>query len=322
MIIMTLLALIGCSNIEPLPIAVVTDTGDEAGQWEPSGTIDTGNDDTGATDDTGNGGNDDTGEYIDPNDIDGDEDGFTPNEGDCNDNSEGIHPGADDICNGTDDDCDGVADENDVCDDGEDPPVDLDGDGYTADNDCDDNDSSTHPGATEDCDGVDNDCDGSLDDEWDVCWDAVYRFTSPTSETRCFGIDSTSVPSYCTGYVYEREAFVIAQQQFDGNVKLYSCHTGDDEEYWFDQVLTTSSSDKSALKSAGYTCSTVGYVWEVGDGPSTGLSPFSTCDIRRMYWNPSAEVGNGHLFSVSDNTNNLVDEGYAFAAESNHTCTL
>ncbi len=351
--IITILALAACSSIEPMDIAV-DDNVNSADQWEPSGTIDETDPDNEDGDEDGytpndgdcndnndavnpgadevcNGTDDDCDGVADENDVceDGEEpaidfDGDGYNEDvDCDDYDPNSYPGASEVCDDADNDCDGSTDEGDVCTDEEEPgPVDNDGDGYTEDVDCDDNDSNTHPGATEDCDGVDNDCDGDMNDEWNVCYATVYRHKSDSSETRCWSVNTTATPSYCDGYSYEREAFVIAKQQFDGNVKLYSCYTGADEGYWYDQIFTTDSSDRSALMSAGYICSTVGYTWDAGDGPATGLSPFSTCDVARYVWDESAGVGNGHVFTVADSTADLEYESHPFSVESNHTCTL
>jgi hypothetical protein len=210
-----------------------------------------------------------------------------------------------------------VCDQFDVSDD------DSDNDGYdgidAGGDDCDDNDPDVHPGATELCDGVDQNCDLGIEDELDQCWDTVYRFVSQSSETRCWNIDETSAPSWCSDYDYEQEAFIVAEQQFDGNVELYSCRIGDHEQYWFDQILTTDADDVDDLEDAGYVCSQWGYVWQIGDEPA--FSPFDDqCVAKRYYWDPAAAVGNGHVVTIFDSTTDLIYEGSVFEVVTDQTC--
>lgn len=107
--------------------------------------------------------------------TDNDGDGFT-DDVDCDDSNASVYPGAEEIADGIDNNCNGQIDEGfytyyqDLDKDNYGNPsvtiiAKFPPDGYVSDNnDCDDNNDKINPGVSEICDDdVDNDCDGDTD---------------------------------------------------------------------------------------------------------------------------------------------------------------
>lgn len=256
----------------------------------------------------------DTDMDMDPFDVDADGDGFTPNEHDCDDKDPDTFPGA--APNDSATFCMTDVDDDDY---GDSRP----GRGVAPGSDCLDTDVATYLGAPEQCDGQDQSCSQGIDDEINECWMAVYRFRSPSSETRCLNFSTNVAPSYCPSYGYELEAFVAARQPFDGALPIFDCHRGDGEPFWFDQIPTIDVARKNALVAAGYTCvELAAYAWPIGTGPR--YNPFAQeCPARSYYWSDAAverEVGNGHLTTIYDSERDLTREGDAFTVVTDHTC--
>jgi hypothetical protein len=151
---------------------------------------------------------------------------------------------------------------------------------------------------TETCNGVDDDGDGTVDNPLS-CWRILYRFVNGAG-ARCIGA-TTSAPSACAGYAYEREAFVVAASAVPGSYALVQCSR------MTDHILAEQGSpDAIALANMGYSCSGVlGYVFR----SNPGRSPFGggTCAIWRYRY--SVGSSGAHLFTTgSDSVSSMTCE--------------
>lgn len=133
---------------------------------------------------------------------------------------------------------------------------------------------------------MDDDGNGTIDDSFG-CWRAIYRFQNAAG-ARCLG-PTTSAPPQCTGYSFEREAFIVGVSPGPSTYRAVQCSRGTDHI-----VVESGSSDHSALSSAGYDCTLeLGYIFR--SSPS-GRTPFSNaCPLWRFRY--TAGGTGAHLFT-------------------------
>lgn len=123
----------------------------------------------------------------------------------------------------------------------------------------------------------------------------IYRFNNSVG-ARCYG-NSTSVPTACSGYSYEREAFIIGKIALPGTFPLAHCSNGTDHI-----LVDVNSSDYSKLTN----CELLGYTFNSNSIPTS--YPFShVCGVARYAFNTTG--GGSHLFTIgADSLTNMTLE--------------
>ncbi len=153
----------------------------------------------------------------------------------------------------------------------------------------------TPPQAQEICDGIDNNGDGSFDgyESGFDCWLTVYRWMHPIYSNHCWSTSPSSRPPGCSGYVFDRFAFVLARFNVVGSFPLAQCSKAGSDHI----LVERGSGDYGALQQAGYDCGlTLGYAFRIGAAPSVP-SPFgSSCPAFRGA--RGTPIGGSHIFSI------------------------
>ena len=143
---------------------------------------------------------------------------------------------------------------------------------------------------TETCNGIDDDGNGIVDDPAS-CWRTIYRFKHPTNEARCWNT-TTTAPSTCASYQYEREAFLVRTTQVSNTFELVQCSKLTDHI-----LVNKASSDPTELEDVGYDCSlSLGYVYTLGTIPNTPW-PYE-CPLYRFAY--QAGGSGAHLFATGN----------------------
>lgn len=164
------------------------------------------------------------------------------------------------------------------------------------------------------CDGLDNDNNGTFDgyESGNDCWIMVYRWRHPLYYNHCLSTSSSSAPSPCSGYVYDRVAFIVPRYSVPGTFAAVQCSKAGSDHILVEQ----GSAAHSSLLSAGYSCSvTLGFPFRVGSQPNIP-SPWGLgCPIYRATRNTA--IGGEHIFTIgADNLGGYTPEpparGYAF----------
>ncbi len=152
----------------------------------------------------------------------------------------------------------------------------------------------------ETCNGLDDDMNGLVDD-LGSCWQAIYRYQSP-SGARCWSKDPNMPPPKCAGYSYEIEAFILRTNQVANTFEVRQCSKMTDHI-----LVPFASADYNALVAAAYDCSlSLGYMYDVGAAPPSGKTQWkNTCPLYRFNFPASST----HIFSRgAENLNGLVCE--------------
>lgn len=112
----------------------------------------------------------------------------------------------------------------------------------------------------------------------------IYRFNNSVG-ARCYGT-STVASSACSGYSYEREAFIIARTAFTGTFPLAQCNNGTDHI-----LVDMNSADYAQLSN----CQQLGYAYKTDSAPTS--YPFShVCGVSRYSYDTAN--GGSHLFTI------------------------
>ncbi len=159
------------------------------------------------------------------------------------------------------------------------------------------------------CNGLDDDGNTIIDDPGG-CWLMIHRWRTNNGwplEARCLGVSATSPPSQCSGYVHERDAFIVSAFGVPGTFEARQCSNG------YDHLLLDAASPEfqSLSVSPGWDCSvSLGYPFLRNSAPTAAETSWDyVCPLYRFQYG-NGGTSSSHLYTIgSDLLSNLNCEG-------------